>query len=176
MIVTSRAAVRVNRTRAVASLSVLVRITRAAVRSTAVTHGKSSGAGSPGEGLHTAMIRLPEVMARMRSTEPSATISPRAMSMIRSAKPSASSMWWVAKMIVDPDDASSCIVAQNSRREAMSIAAVGSSRISRSGSGSRASANRSRCCSPPEHRPTLRRASPASPARSSTSPTLSVSL
>lgn len=67
----------------------------------------------------------------------------------------------MANRIVEPDVASACMVDQNSRRVAMSMAAVGSSRMSRSGSGSRARAKRSRCCSPPEHRPTRRLAIPA---------------
>ena len=57
------------------------------------------------------------------------------------------------------------MAAQNSRRAPTSMPAVGSSRTSRSGSGSRASAKRSRCCSPPEHLETFRRANPAAPAR-----------
>ena len=62
----------------------------------------------------------------------------------------------MAKTTVRPASASACMVAQKSRRAATSMPAVGSSRISRSGSGSSARANRSRCCSPPEHFATIR--------------------
>ena len=74
----------------------------------------------------------------------------------------------MAKRTVRPLVASSCIVRQNSRRAPTSIPAVGSSRMSRFGSGRSASAKRSRCCSPPESFETRRLALSASPERSRT--------
>ena len=50
-----------------------------------------------------------------------------------------------------PGSASCRMAAQKSRRPSTSMPVVGSSRMSSSGSDSRAMANRSRCCSPPEH-------------------------
>ena len=77
----------------------------------------------------------------------------------------------MAKSTVRPRAASSRMAAQKSRRPSTSMPVVGSSRMSSSGSDSRAMANRSRCCSPPEHLPTRRSAMPLMPARSSTSST-----
>ncbi len=57
------------------------------------------------------------------------------------------------------------------RARLTSMPAVGSSRTSRSGSGTSARAKRSRCCSPPEHLETMRPLIPARPARWSSSST-----
>src|SRR5436190_63628 len=67
--------------------------------------------------------------------------------------------------MVRPRVASWRIAPQNSRRPATSIPVVGSSRMSSSGSESSAIANRSRCCSPPEHLLTLRSPMSETPAR-----------
>ena len=68
--------------------------------------------------------------------------------------------------MVRPRSASACMVSQKSWRARTSMPAVGSSRISSSGSVSRARAKRSRWRSPPEHFFTRRPASPVRSARS----------
>ena len=77
----------------------------------------------------------------------------------------------MAKSTERPCCASSRIAVQNERRPSTSIPVVGSSSSSRAGSDSRAIANRSRCCSPPEHLATLRFAISEMPALSSTAST-----
>ena len=75
--------------------------------------------------------------------------------------------------MVRPSAASARIVSQNSCRAPTSMPVVGSSRTTRSGSGSRASANFNRCCSPPEQASTRRAGRSVRPARSSTTSTRS---
>ena len=77
----------------------------------------------------------------------------------------------MAKSTERPCCASSRMAVQNERRPSTSMPVVGSSSSSRAGSESRAIANRSRCCSPPEHLATLRFAICAMPALSSTAST-----
>ncbi len=77
----------------------------------------------------------------------------------------------MANRTVRPRALSARIAAQKSRRPTVSMPVVGSSSTTRSGSGSSARANRSRCCWPPEHFPTTRSARSAMPARSRTSST-----
>ncbi len=76
-------------------------------------------------------------------------------------------------MIVRPLAASARMVSQKACRLPTSMPVVGSSSTMRSGSGTSASANLRRCCSPPEHAWTRRRAIGPRPARSTTSVTRS---
>ena len=77
----------------------------------------------------------------------------------------------MANSTARPCWASSRIALQNERRPSTSIPVVGSSSSSSAGSDSSAIANRSRCCSPPEHLATLRPAISVMPALSSTAST-----
>ena len=77
----------------------------------------------------------------------------------------------MANTTVSPRSVSARIASQNSVRDCTSMPAVGSSSTSSSGRGSRARAKRTRCCCPPEHLATFRRANDAAPARSSASST-----
>ena len=77
----------------------------------------------------------------------------------------------MANSTVRPFSASARIADQNDRRPSTSMPVVGSSSSRSAGSDSSAIANRSRCCSPPEHLPTLRSASPVMPACARTSST-----
>ena len=63
---------------------------------------------------------------------------------------SASSRWWVANTMVRPSSPNWRIIRQNVLRPSTSMATVGSSRKTSSGSPAMASANRTRWASPPE--------------------------
>ena len=97
---------------------------------------------------------------------PSATTLPWLSTTTRSAISSASARWWVANRTVRPSFPKSRIICQKPWRDSTSMAEVGSSRKTSSGSPAMAMAKRTRWAWPPDRRWVRRRRSARCPTRS----------